>query len=203
MSQCELYASGNAVVTARPYPPMPPHPWFTRDPSIETPYSEQDVPLVREDMRRFLGYARAPKTKALALGVAGIARFFGGESSEDEAIRRTLELCGDASRAMCLIVAVDDAFVVPIPRSRTVIGLFRVGPVNAIAPEFRDEVARALGNATRGWSAVAAGASGRVGVKTGAESEPAAVDGSLQACNRQDRDCRVVVIGPFVVEGGT
>jgi adenylate cyclase len=81
-----------------------------------------------------------------------------------------------------------------------VVGIYRPGAINTIVPELRDEVARRLGGATKGWNAVAIGASGRVGIKLGAESEQVAVDGSMENCVRQDRDCRVAVVGPFLVE---
>jgi adenylate cyclase len=203
-TRCELYASGNNVVWARPYPPMPPQPWIIRDPLIETPYTAQDVPLVQEQYRKIMeqNYARSRKPKALAVSVTGNYGYFGGEPSSEEAVRRTLEWCGDFTQTACQIVALDDRFIVPVPRLRKVVGLFRSGPVDIIAPEFRDEVARQLRNATKGWSAVAVGASGRVGIKLGAESEQAAIDAAMQACGRRDRDCRILVIGPFLVDSG-
>jgi hypothetical protein len=56
-------------------------------------------------------------------------------------------------------------------------------------------------NATKGWNAVAIGASGRLEIKLGAESERDAVDDAMQSCRGQDRDCRIAIIGPFQVEG--
>jgi adenylate cyclase len=97
-------------------------------------------------------------------------------------------------------VAVDDAFVVPIPSTMKVVGLFRAAGNPAIVPEARDDVARRLGNATSGWSAVAVGASGRSGLMLRAASEREAIDGALTDCGRLDRACRVVAIGPFTVE---
>ena len=44
------------------------------------------------------------------------------------------------------------------------------------------------------------GVAGHLGVKLGALSERAAVDGATEDCTKSDRDCRVVVIGPFLVE---
>jgi adenylate cyclase len=61
-------------------------------------------------------------------------------------------------------------------------------------------VARRLASAISGWNAVAVGAGGHVGLKVGALSEQAAVDASLEACRTQDRDCRLAVLGPFLVE---
>ena len=51
-------------------------------------------------------------------------------------------------------------------------------------------------------NAVAVGTNGRVGTRLGAGTDRAAVDGAMAECNRQDRGCRVVVIGPFLVEPG-
>src|SRR5262249_21784944 len=43
---CEVYASGDVVVTKRGQPPMPPGPWLIRDPSVERPFVAADLPLV-------------------------------------------------------------------------------------------------------------------------------------------------------------
>jgi hypothetical protein len=51
-----------------------------------------------------------------------------------------------------------------------------------------------------GWNAVAVGANGQAGVKVGAGSEQTAVDGALEGCAKRERDCRIAVIGPFLVE---
>ena len=207
---CELYASGNVVTSTRGRPPMPPQPWIIRDPSVETPLAATDVPLITDgNNRRFLermldsrNSTKVWRWKALAISVTGGWFSMGSDTSLDEAVRKSLEWCGYSAGAACMVVAVGDNFVVPIPRTMKVVGFARSGPINAVAPELRDDVARRLGNATSGWSAVAVGASGRVGIKLGAESEQAAIDGSMEACGRQDRDCRVAVLGPFLVERG-
>ena len=201
-SRCELYAVDNIVVSSRGRPPMPQQPWIIRDPSIERPFALADVPLVTETSRQAIekDFAKARKTKALALSASGVYSAYTSQTGSEEAVRRALERCGSNSGAACMIIALDDMFVVPIPKSMKVVGFARPGTINAIAPEFRDDVARRLGNATSGWNAVAAGASGRVGVKLGAESEQAAIEGAMADCSRQDRACRVAVIGPFLVE---
>jgi hypothetical protein len=63
----------------------------------------------------------------------------------------------------------------------------------------RDELARRLTDA-RGWTAVAAGDSGKFGLALNAENEQAAIDGAMNDCGKQDHACRVVAIGPFAVE---
>ena len=203
-SRCELYAAGNTVVSSRGRPPMPQQPWIIRDPSIERPFAVADTPLIAETARQALekDFAKARKTKALALSASGFYSAYTSQTGSEEAVRRALERCGSNSGAACMIVALDDIFVVPIPKSMKAVGFARPGTINAIAPELRDDVARRLGNATSGWKAVAIGASGRVGVKLGAESEQAAIEGAMADCSRQDRECRVAVVGPFLVERG-
>jgi hypothetical protein len=195
-SPCELYAVGDRVVTERARPPMPPQPWVIRDPLIETPFSPAEVPMrrVAESTER---YANAPSPKALALSPTGAAVFFPrATDSIDEAVRRSLERCGGANGVACMIIAVDNSFVIPIPRLTKVVGLFRPGA----APDLRGEVARRLAGGARGWSAVAIGAGGRAGITLGVESEQAAIDGAMADCGQQDRECRVTAIGPFLVE---
>jgi adenylate cyclase len=198
-SDCELYAVGNEVVSNRGYPPMPVPPWLVRDPTVEVPFELTRVPLLTERRRPFIkGFQNWRKPRALAMSATGRYGTAIGETTE-EAIRRALEWCGHYSGLACIIVAVDDVFVLPIPSSMKVVGLVQSGPIDVIAPELRDGVAQRLHNSRSGWNAVAVGASGRTGLKLGAGSEQAAIDGALEACSKQDRDCRVIVLGPFLV----
>jgi hypothetical protein len=202
--RCDLYATGNIVVSRRGRPPMPLQPWFVRDPSIERSFVAADFPLASEADKKTMemNYATRRSPKALALSPTGTISGDYGETSVDQAVRRALEFCGYNSRTACMIIAVDDAFVVPIPKSVKVVGFFRADALDAVLPELRRDVARQLGSATSGWSALAIGAGGVVGIELGAQSEEAAIDGSVQACLKQVRDCRVAVIGPFLVERG-
>ena len=199
--RCELYAVGNTVVYTHGHPPMPPVPWLTRDPSIESPLVAGDIPLIRDAgkaaVERNYMPARAPK--ALALGPLGGFFFLVGQESDDEAVRRALELCGNNAGVSCMVVAVDNDFVVPVPKIMKATGFFQAASTNAIAPALRGTVAQRLGNSS-GWSAVAAGASGQAGVMLKATSEQAAIGGAMADCARQDSSCRAIAIGPFAVE---
>ena len=198
---CDVYAVGNTVVYARGRPPMPPAPWVTSDPAVQRPLVAGDVPLVRDGgkvtVERNYMPGRAPK--ALALGPFGGVFFMFAQESAEEASRRALELCGNSAGVPCMIVAVNDDFVVPVPMTMKAVSFFRTANATAIAPEFRDEVASRLRNPS-GWSAVAAGTRGRVGLMLKASSEQNAADGALADCARHDSACRVIAIGPFAVE---
>ena len=115
-------------------------------------------------------------------------------------MRRALEACGSFAGTPCMIVAVDDSFVVPIPATMKVVGFFRADNNAMLAPEVRDDVARRIGNATSGWNAVAVGSGGRPGLMLKAANERDAIDGALADCSKQDYNCRVIAIGPFLVE---
>jgi uncharacterized caspase-like protein/tetratricopeptide (TPR) repeat protein len=200
--RCELYALGNTVVYAQGRPPLPPKPWLVRDPTIERPFAVKDVPIVNENQRA--GIAKCYPdvglySKALAISPRGSA-CYRNQQSTDEAIRRALETCGNSSGVPCMIMAVDDKFVVPIPTTMKAIGFFRPSSDTTLAADARDDVARKLSNASGGWSAVAVGANGRPGIAVKAASEQAALDGALTDCSKHDQDCRVISIGPFLVE---
>ena len=122
------------------------------------------------------------------------------QSGLDEAMRRTLERCGYFSNAACLVVAVDDTFVTAVPTLGKAVGFYRQEALFGVQPEERAEVARRLANAPRGWNAVAVGTAGHAGIEVGAVSERSAVDGAMENCAIHDRDCRIAVIGPFLVE---
>jgi adenylate cyclase len=200
--RCEIYAVGNTVVYAGGRPPMPPTPWVTRDPSIARPLVINDIPLIRENGRTAIekNYVPARAPKALALGRLGGFYYQVNQESAEEAARRVLEFCGSTAGVACMLIAVDDNFVVPIPTTMKAVGIFRTAGATAVAPELRDDLGRRLGNAAGGWSAVAAGASGQVGLKLTAASEREAIDGALADCAKLDRSCRVIALGPFSVE---
>ncbi len=199
--KCELYAVGNTVVSGRGPPPMPPPPWVTHDPAIERPVVVGDIPLMRDVARANVekSYLPGRNPKALAIAPFGGSYYYFNQESADEAARRALEVCGSNAGVACMIVAVNDTFVVPVPTTMKVTGFFHAAAATTIAPEMRDDVARRLGNAG-GWSAVAVGGDGKAGVMVKAASEQAAIDGALADCSRQDHACRVIAVGPFAVE---
>jgi class 3 adenylate cyclase len=201
-SRCDLYAVGNTLVSGIGRLPMPPEPWVVRDPSIETPFDADLAPLVNDGIRANLqkSYRNGRSPKAVAISALGQGGIFMRQSSSEEAVRRALELCASRARVACMILAVDDTFVVPIPTTMKAVGLFHGAHNESIAPDARDDVVNRLGNARSGWNAVAVGAGGRPGLTLKASTEQQAVDGALAECGRQDRGCRVIAIGPFAVE---
>jgi class 3 adenylate cyclase len=199
--KCELYAVGNDVVYAHGKPPVPPLPWLRHDTATEQPFAAKDVPLTRDAGRtRFENvYVPGRKTKTIALGPGGAFFFLTAMDSVDEAVRRSLESCGAIAGVPCMIVALNENFVVPIPTTLRVTGFFKVAGNGVISPEARDDVARRMADATSGWNAIAVGAAGRPGPGLKAASEQAAVNGALADCVKRDSDCHVIAIGPFSV----
>jgi class 3 adenylate cyclase len=199
--KCELYALGNTVVYAGGRPPMPPVPWVRHDPATTRPLIANDIPLLRQTGKAAVekNYLAGRAPKALALGPVGGIHFVSNQESADEAVRRVLELCGNIAGVPCLVLAVNDDFVVPIPMTMKVVGFFQPASAPAIAPQLRDDVARRLANGS-GWTAVATGAGGRAGVMLGAANEQDAVAGAMADCAKHDSACRVIGIGPFAVE---
>ena len=198
---CELYAVGTTVVYARGHPPLPPAPWYKSDPTIERPLVAQDIPLLGDKNKEAIekAYMQGRKSKALAIAASGYFADYYNQDFTDEAARRSLEVCGGFVGVPCMIVAVDDNFVVAVPTTMKAVGFFRAAGATVIAPELRDNVAHRLANAD-GWSAVAAGDSGKVGLAVNAANEQAALDGAMSDCSKQDRACHVIAIGPFAVE---
>jgi class 3 adenylate cyclase len=199
--KCEIYAVGDSVIYALGHPPMPPTPWVAQDGAIESPLIPANVPMLRDAGKTTIehNYLPAKSPKALALGPLGGFFFYLNQESTGVAVRRALEACGSNSGVACLIVAVDDNFVVPIPTLMKVTGFFRPASADAISPALREYVARRLGNGS-GWTAVAVGATGRAGVAEHTASEQAAIDTAMADCSKQDNSCRVIGIGPFAVE---
>jgi hypothetical protein len=198
---CDLYAVGTTIVYARGHAPMPPTPWFRSDPVIESPVTAQSIPILGDKAKEVIERSFVPgrKPKALAISSSGIFADYSNQDSADEAARRSLEVCGGIAGVACMIVAIDDNFVVPVPTTMKAVGFFRPAGVVVIAPELRDGVANRLANAG-GWTAVAVGDSGKVGMAINAANEQTAIDGATNDCSKQDRACHVIAIGPFAVE---
>jgi class 3 adenylate cyclase len=199
--KCEIYAVGDAVVYTHGRPQLPPKPWIAADASIEKPFASKDVPLIREAGRASLdrNYMAGRKARALAIGPGGQFHFYIDQETPEEAARRSLENCGYVAGVPCMVVAVDDVFVVPLPSTQKVVGFFHAAGNSSIAPDARDDVTRRLGASTGGWNAVATGVGGRPGLALKAANEPDAVNAALSNCAKQDRDCHVIAIGPFQV----
>jgi adenylate cyclase len=198
--KCELYAVGNAVVYPHGRPPVPPTPWIRHDPTTERPFVAKEVPMVRDAGRSRIEnvYPGARKSKSMAIGPGGQWFFDVAQESVEESARRTLENCGATVGVPCMIVAADDAFVVPVPTLMRAVGFFKAAANSSIAAVEREQVARKLADA-RGWTAVAVGATGRPGLGLNAASEQNAINDALGNCAKLDADCHVIAIGPFVV----
>ena len=152
-------------------PPVPPLPWIRHDPSTEKPFVVKEMPLVRDPgkVRIESNYLQARKTKSIAIGPGGQFFFDFGYDTVESRARRNLEYCGGVVGVACMIVVVDDAFVVPVPTTMKVTGFFRAVSNPSIAPDARDDVMRKLAEASSGWNAVAVGASGRPGPPQGSQ----------------------------------
>lgn len=198
--RCELYAVGNKVVYSHGSPPMPPQPWVRHDTMTERPFASKDFPMLRDQARTRVEniYGPAAKSRSVALGPGGQYFMVLGASSVDETTRRSLESCGALAGSACMIVAVDDNFVVPIPTLLKPNGFFHAATNASIVADARDDVVRKLGDGM-GWNAVAVGTAGRPGLGLRAADEQTAVNGALADCVKHDSDCHVIAIGPFTV----
>jgi adenylate cyclase len=199
--KCELYAFGNALIYPHGKPPVPPLPWIRHDPSTARPFASKDVPLVRDAGKARLesNYVPGKKTKSIAIGPGGQFFYNIGIDAVEDSARRNLESCGAVTGVPCMIAAVDDVFVVPVPTTLRVFGFFKAADSTAISPDARDDVARKLNEASSGWNAVAVGAARRPGLGLKAAGEQAAVNEALSDCIKRDSDCHVIAIGPFAV----
>ncbi|WP_439401945.1 adenylate/guanylate cyclase domain-containing protein [Bradyrhizobium sp. DASA03068] len=198
--RCELYAVGNTIVYTHGKPPMPPPPYVRHDAMIERPFASKDFPIVREPQKVRIEniFAPAAKSRSVALSPGGQYFMVLGASSADDAAKRSLESCGAIAGVACMVVAIDDSFVVPIPTLFRITGFFNAASNSSIVAEARGEVVRKLGDAT-GWNAVAVGTSGRAGLGLKAADEQTAVNSALADCAKRDSDCHVIAIGPFTV----
>ncbi len=151
--------------------------------------------MVREPQKVRLEnmFVPAAKSRSVALGPGGQYFMVLGASSAEDAARRSLESCGAIAGVACLVVAIDDNFVVPIPTLFRITGFFNAASNASIMADARGEVVRKLGDGM-GWNAVAVGTAGRPGLGL-----KAAVTSALADCAKRDSDCHVIALGPFTV----
>ncbi|MGJ4927705.1 adenylate/guanylate cyclase domain-containing protein [Bradyrhizobium sp. HKCCYLS2038] len=201
--KCDLYAVGDVVVYPHSKPPMPPQPWVRHDPSTERTFSVAEMPLAHDAGKARLeaNYKPGRRSKAIALGPNGQFFFGVGADLVEDVVRRNLESCGAQAGTACMIVALDDTFVVPVPTVMKATGFFHVASHPAISADAREEVARRLDASPSGWNAIAVGTGGHPGYGLNGDREETAIGGALADCSTRDNDCRVIAIGPFTVEG--
>jgi adenylate cyclase len=197
---CEVYAVGDKIVYPHGRPPVPALPWIKRDSLTERPFAVKDVPLVHDVGKTRLESAFVPgrKVRSLAIGPGGQFFFNMGLETVQESLRRNLESCGAFAGTPCMIVAVDETFVVPVPTLMKATGFFHPATDSSIV-DARDDVVRKLAEASSGWSAVAVGAQAHPGVGLKASSEQNAINDALADCAKRDSNCHVIAIGPFRV----
>jgi hypothetical protein len=198
--RCQLYASGIVVVSPYTNIPMPPTPWI--DSSVQRPFVASQIPLASPESQRTAQrvYVSAPRSKAAAVGPNGHHFATSGDAGAEQVMRRTLERCGAINKVPCIVLVLDDTFVNAIPTLAKAVGFYRPDSLYELPSEERAAITRQLAASSRGWNAVAFGAAHQVGVRVGADSERSAVDGALGDCAQHDHDCRIAVIGPWLVE---
>ena len=98
-----------------------------------------------------------------------------------------------------MIVAADDAFVVPVPLLMKAIGFFKAASNPSIAASERDQILQGSSRRRRpaGPRSPSAAPGARGSLK--ATSEQNAINDALGDCVKRDSDCHVIAIGPFVV----
>jgi adenylate cyclase len=199
--RCELYAVGNTMVYQHGRPPMPPAPWVRHDASTERPFESKAIPMSRDASlaRIESGFVPGRKSKSMVLGPTGQIYYNFNQDNVDDSVRRNLETCGAVVGVACMVVVIDDVFVVPVPTLMKAVGFFHAANNASIAADQRDDVARQLANASTGWNAVAVGSAGRPGLSLKAASEQDAINEALGNCVKRDSDCHVIAIGPFTV----
>jgi adenylate cyclase len=199
--KCEIYAIGDKVVYSHGRPPMPQWPWIRRDPATERPFVAKDLPLIADNYKAQFAnsYPQTKKLKAIAVAPNGLFYYHGGAETVEDVTRRSLESCGALSGATCMVVALDDVFVVAVPTTAKATGFFDAATNSSIARDARNDLANKLADARSGWNAVAVGAAGRPGLGLKAADEAKAVSQALADCAKHDNDCHVIAIGPFTV----
>lgn len=189
---CEAYASDDALVWPRPFPPLP-------EPMRVTgayPIDLERLPRVSADDLARAGQNFVPggDPKALAVGVGGKLGWAFGTGSVVEAIRRAMERCFDRSGSACLLYAIDSQATEQIPRSHAVIGY-----VDWTTIPGDDRVTLQARYRGTDWRAMARNENGRFFAASGEKSEDDAAAAALTQCRASAVPCHLHAIGSFLV----
>jgi DNA-binding response OmpR family regulator len=192
---CRTYAIGMGVVWSPTSLPLPLPADLHAEP-LTVPVSVEDIPAMNDALRRQIGeqYLSLPNPKALAIRRQGF-RWNGG-ATRAEAIRLTLERCGDILQVPCLLLSVDGLLTIQIPKSHVIEDIFMVATEPGMSAQDRDRVAQVYQG--KEWRALARGKAGWYPVAE-LPSEASASEAALAECNNRDSDCRLYAIGNFRV----
>jgi adenylate cyclase len=197
---CMTYAVGDEVVWSYRMPPMPPPPYLPpKRPSPPIMLDPATVPLIGDQARQNLTqhYMKAERRRALALGRNHSDWWLFGPTEED-AVRRALQICGHVTGRVCAVYAVEDQVVVRVPERYRVMDVFVPVDLPNLDPGQHEAIEKYL--VADDWRAIAAGRNGRVGIVSGRASEAAAADEAVRACAiAGGTECTVLAIGPFLV----
>jgi adenylate cyclase len=198
--RCMLYAVGNDVVWTYRMPPVPPFPYMpAKRPSPPILLDPATVPLIAEPARQNLSnrYMKAERKRALVLGRKHSEWWLFGPSEED-AVRRALQLCGHVTGRLCAVYAIEDQVVVRVPERNRILDILIPSDVPNLDARQREAIEKYL--VADDWRAIAAGRNGRIGVASGRASENAAIDDAMRECGRAGgTECAILAEGPFLV----
>ena len=198
--RCMIYAVGNDVAWTYRMPPMPPPPFMpAKRPSPPIALDPATVPLLGDGGRQNLAdrYLKAERKRALVLGRNHSDWWLTGQT-DDDAVRRTLQLCGHVTGRVCAVYAVGDQVVVRVPERYRILDVFVPPDVPNLEPRQREAVEKYL--VADDWRAIAVGRNGRIGIAAGRASESAASDDAVRDCARAGgTECVVLADGPFLV----
>ena len=188
----EAYASDDALVWTRPFPPSP-------EPMRVTgayPIDLDHLPRVSKDDLAWAGQSFVPGRgpKALAVGVGGQLGWAFNTSSVAEAIRRAMERCFDRSGSACLLYAIGGQATEQMPRSHAVVGYVDWTTIS------NDDLVT-LQTRYRGadWRAMARNENGGFFAASGEMTEDDAAAAALTQCRASSVPCHLYAIGSFLV----
>lgn len=197
--RCMIYAVGNDVVWSYRQPPTPPPPYVPAPPSPPILLDPATVPLIGAPARRNLEerYLKSDRSRAYVMGRRHFEWWSIGDSDED-AIHRNLQTCGQITGYPCVVYAVRERVMVRVPQRHRIVDIFAPEDFAKLDADQKASMERYL--IADDWRAIALAANGRIGIVSGSGSEGAATGAALAACAKAGgTDCTVVAVGPFLV----
>jgi len=194
---CRIYAVGMDVVWSPASLPLPSPVDIHAEP-LDASLLVAEIPLQTDARRQEITEKYLPlRTPHKAIAVVRQGFLWSGGNSRPEAVRLTVERCGDYYQAPCLLLSVDGSLTIEIPKSRPIEDIFMLSTAPEMSEADRQRIAQVY--AGKDWRALAKGQSGGWYAVAGHETEAAAVDAALKACSAAEPECVLYAIGNWRV----
>ena len=160
---------------------------------LDIRFDAADIPTLRDTERSSIAEKFTPLNSHKALAIGPRRFYWNSAADRAQAVRLTIERCGDILQTPCLLLSVDGLLTTQITKSNPIAGIFMLSTEPEMDETERQRLAPIY--AGKDWRALVRGHSGHWYAVAGEDSEAAAVEAALKTCRGAEPDCTLHAIG--------